>query len=102
MFEPNDEDDVLNPPSLEYELEDRSTAVRLLYQSVEGIEATDVFRRRNDLIKYLARLSQVRESPHWHKPRNDAGMLKSKALLVEQETNWSEDPVPRVPTHRQP
>ena len=72
---PND-DDILNPPNLKYELEDRAMAARLFYQPVEGVEAKDIFCRRIDSINCLTRLCGARESPRWYRSTGNANVIE--------------------------
>jgi hypothetical protein len=74
---PND-DEVLNPPDLTYELGDRARAAQLLYQPLGDLEASDIFQRRNEAIKCLARLCKLRESARWYKTKREASELESE------------------------
>lgn len=73
-----DDDEVLNPSDLTYELEERARAAHLLYQPLGNLEASDVFQRRNETIECLARLCKLRESPHFYKTKRSASELDSE------------------------
>ncbi|KAH6670144.1 hypothetical protein B0J14DRAFT_112396 [Halenospora varia] len=58
-------DEVLTPPTMHYELEDRALAAELFFRPLHDLNATQVFNLRIDLIKCLTRLNTQRASPRW-------------------------------------
>jgi hypothetical protein len=56
--------DVLNPSTIEYELEERATVARLLFQPLDDLKLGQIFRVRIQLVQALAQLSKRQETPH--------------------------------------
>lgn len=60
-------DEVLTPSDIEYELEERATAVRLLFQPVEDLDVFRLADLRVQLVQALTQLCHRQESPRQFK-----------------------------------
>ncbi|KAH6668513.1 hypothetical protein B0J14DRAFT_658420 [Halenospora varia] len=63
--------EVLTPPTIHYELEDRALAAELFFRPLHDLDATQVFNLRIDLIKCLTRLCTQRASPRWCQAKSE-------------------------------
>lgn len=59
--------DVLNPSTIEYELEARATVARLLFQPLDDLNPGQMARVRIKVVEALAELGKQRETPHQFK-----------------------------------
>jgi hypothetical protein len=59
--------EVLTPSTIEYELEERATVARLLFQPLDDLGDDQVFHVRVQLVQALAQLCTRQESPHQFK-----------------------------------
>jgi Protein of unknown function (DUF3435) len=57
----------LNPSTIEYELEERATVARLLFQPLDDLKLDEMFRVRIQLVQALAGLCGRQETPHQFK-----------------------------------
>jgi hypothetical protein len=63
--------DILIPPSLEYELQERATVARLLFKPLDGLTEDQILNVRIELVDNLVRLCKRQETPHHYKaPRS--------------------------------
>ena len=59
--------EVLNPSTIQYELEERATVARLLFQSMGSMSLEKVFQLRIQLVDTLVKLCGRQETPHQFK-----------------------------------
>jgi hypothetical protein len=59
--------DVLTPPTIEYELEERAAVARLLFEPLEDLDEDQVYQVRIKLVQNLVQLCKRQETPHSYK-----------------------------------
>ncbi|KAG0645145.1 hypothetical protein D0Z07_9226 [Hyphodiscus hymeniophilus] len=59
--------DVLTPAAIEYELEERATVTRLLFQPLDNLDEDQVYDVRLQLVESLVQLSKRQATPHQFK-----------------------------------
>jgi hypothetical protein len=56
--------DILTPPAFKYELEERATVARLLFEPLNGLTEDQILEVRIELVEHLMRLCKRQETPH--------------------------------------
>jgi hypothetical protein len=79
-------EEVLMPSNIEYELEERSTVAELFFQSVDGVDASQVFTVRLRLLNSLIRLCNQYETPRQHKASRN---LKENNSRTKSRQQWN-------------
>lgn len=74
------------PPAVEYELPDRAAAAQLLFRPVDGLEASEVFQLRIDLMKRYTKLCFQQESPRPYKATVVAANVPQKSSKLQSGT----------------
>jgi|GEM_PF-5279124 len=87
--------EVLTPPTIYYELEDRALAAELFFRPLHDLDAAQVFTLRIDLIKCLTRLCTQRASPRWcqSKPEISPPHLKDSKQSRPKKVENSRQPL---------
>jgi hypothetical protein len=92
--------EVLNPSTIKYELEERATVARLLFQRLDDMGPDHVFQVRTQLVDSLVRLCGRQETPHQFKASRSNKRLREvddhdepcKRLKVDYFVMDEEDP----------
>jgi hypothetical protein len=76
----------LNPCTIEYELEERATVARLLFQPLDDLKLDQMFRVRIQLVKALADLCKRQETPHqFKKPTKMPRAVKAADISMNMD-----------------
>jgi hypothetical protein len=72
--------DILTPPTIKYELEERATVAKLLFQPLDSLTEDQILDVRIELVENLVRLCKRRETPHQFKAPRPRGHPKTRRL----------------------
>lgn len=75
--------DVLTPAAIEYELEERATVARLLFQPLDDLDEDQVYHVRVQLVESLVQLSKRQATSHRFKPLKSRKQLRKVKKLGE-------------------
>ncbi|KIM93318.1 hypothetical protein OIDMADRAFT_184762 [Oidiodendron maius Zn] len=67
---------LLNPSTIKYELEERATVVRLLFQSFDGMSLQELSEARIQVVDAMVRLCSRQETPHQFKASRTSKRLR--------------------------
>ncbi|TGO07583.1 hypothetical protein BTUL_0262g00010 [Botrytis tulipae] len=65
--------DILTPSTIEYELEERATIARLLFEPLTGLTEDQIIQKRIELVQNLIQLCKRQESPHQYRVARSKG-----------------------------
>jgi hypothetical protein len=71
---------ILTPPTIKYELEERATVARLLFESFNGQTEDQILEVRIELVKNLVQLCRRQETPHQYKASQSRRLSKTSYL----------------------
>ena len=74
--------DVLTPPTIKYELEERAAVAKLLFEPLDGLTEDYILQVRIKLVENLVRLCKRQETPHHYKTPKRRGRAKTRRLDV--------------------
>ena len=97
--------EVLNPPTIKYELEERATVARLLFQPMDDMDPWQVCQVRIQVVDALVPLCGRQETPHQFKTSRSSKRLREvddlnvpcKRLKVDDIVMDEEDPFADIP-----
>ncbi|CAG8972321.1 hypothetical protein HYALB_00001724 [Hymenoscyphus albidus] len=78
--------EVLNPSTIEYQLEERATVARLLFQPFDNLNVDKAFNVRVQLVDVLAKLCHLQETPSKFKAANS-----KKPLIAHHRLHASDN-----------
>jgi hypothetical protein len=71
--------DILTPPTIHYELEERATIARLLFEPLDGLTEDQVLQVRIELVEQLVGLCKCRQTPHQYQMPKSRGRSSKNA-----------------------
>jgi hypothetical protein len=83
--------DILTPPAFKYELEERATVARLLFEPLNGLTEDQILEVRIELVENLMRLCTRQETPHQYKASKSRGRPKSRLLDGSEDAEDDDD-----------
>jgi hypothetical protein len=75
--------DVLAPSAIEYELKERATIARLLFQPLDDLKEDELYPVRIRLVESLVQLSKRQATPHWFKVSKSRKRLQQVKKVQE-------------------
>lgn len=72
---------VLTPPTIKYEIEERATVAKLLFMPLDNLNEDQILQVRIEVVDNLAQLCKWQETPHLYKA------LKSRERRPKQPVN---------------
>lgn len=74
--------DILTPPTIEHEFEERATMARLLFELLDSLAEDQILQVRIELVENLMRLCKMQETPCYYKAPKSRGRPKTRHLNV--------------------
>ncbi|KAF7894704.1 uncharacterized protein EAF01_010154 [Botrytis porri] len=76
--------DILTPSTIEYELEERATIARMLFEPLTGLTENQIIQKRIELVQNLIQLCKRQESPHQYQAARSKG--RSRNHITNSQT----------------
>ena len=98
--------EVLNPSTIKYELDERATVARLLFQPFNDMSLQEVSQVRIQVVDAIMQLCSRQETPHQFKALRTSKRLQDadnldepyKRLKVDDFVIYKDDPFPNIPS----